>query len=384
MSNNISKKSNHKVIIAFFIFFVSFFLGWLNNWGFQGEVSDSLYIEEKINIQIARTQWEKKIEEIGAENAYFSFINKYKNLTPNIQHPLAHVFGELLYKKKGLSGVSVCDQSFAFGCYHEFLGQAIREHGFSVIDILNLECTTYPKDQMSRCQHGTGHGILAYSGYEYENLVFSLKLCDTLRVHNSINGCYGGIFMEYNMKRLLDAPPRSFDNILGPHEPCTRLPEMYQEECYFWLPQWWFSVFFDVSNQTSSKISIFTQLGKFCLEVENSNTQTQCFRGIGKEALRVAAWEVSHVREICKKMPSPNGELKCLASAAGRLRIDPQYKDIAYKLCQVSDPEDGLHCLEISKISYFSGSQPEDVKEYFSRIEKLITFLLPINEYLSL
>lgn len=76
-----------------------------------------------------QTAFKSLIDAAGPQKAYDEFKAVYQNDPFEIQHNAAHVMGRALYEKAGLDGFSICDATFAFGCYHAFLGLAIHEKG---------------------------------------------------------------------------------------------------------------------------------------------------------------------------------------------------------------------------------------------------------------
>src|SRR3989304_7210773 len=154
-------------------------------------------------------KWAQEIAQFGAEQAYSNFKKTYQDTNPASQHAAAHIFGQVLYVNVGLSGATICDESFAFGCFHSFLANAIQAEGMGVIKNLNEQCIAKLKSQALGCQHGIGHGILASTGYEFANLANALEICDSLPANDPIGGCLGGVFMEYNLQTTLGVKGRT-------------------------------------------------------------------------------------------------------------------------------------------------------------------------------
>jgi len=80
-----------------------------------------------------------KLEKVFAQHqdaseAYAEFLNIYKEYSDSAKdsfkiHSISHWVGAQLYYQEGMSGVAICDFSFAGGCYHGFFGQAIHNEG---------------------------------------------------------------------------------------------------------------------------------------------------------------------------------------------------------------------------------------------------------------
>ena len=80
------------------------------------------------NISEATSYWKTRAATIGAAPAYLEFKNAYAR-TPPIAHALAHLFGHLIYEQLGDAGISVCDSSFGYGCFHQFTTDAALHGG---------------------------------------------------------------------------------------------------------------------------------------------------------------------------------------------------------------------------------------------------------------
>lgn len=290
--------------------------------------------------------WSERISKEGEKKAYQEFKKKVKDLGPGEQHSQSHIFGEALYRTKGINGVSICDNSFAFGCYHSFLGTAIYLEGVEVVPILNQKCIENLKDQSLGCQHGIGHGIMADSGYQYHNLTESLKVCDKLPVNDPIGGCIGGVFMEYNFQTLLaqDGRTRVLDHN-SPLFPCQNLEDKFRTACYFWQSQWWGNVF------SGTSLDKYQQIGKLCYGLVNPNQKQQCYIGSGNALGQFINWKADEAIKLCHEMPSQDGEIYCRAGAAGAFSAEPTAKDKTARLCQGFGSEIERNCIRLAKIS---------------------------------
>src|SRR6185436_4304211 len=150
-------------------------------------------------------KYTQSIKDLGPAKAYEIFKQDVTKITsPGSQHLLAHVMGTELYTELGLEGLSVCDDSFAFGCYHSFLGTAINQEGLGILNTVDQICNEKKSDAKSGCQHGIGHGIIGYLGYDQAQLLEALKYCEQLTYFGPLAGCGSGVFMEYNLKTMAD------------------------------------------------------------------------------------------------------------------------------------------------------------------------------------
>lgn len=298
-------------------------------------------------------EWIDRIEKVGAATAYHDFLIAYATATTEVQHTNAHLFGNVLYQADGIDGIKVCDSQFEAGCYHEFLGRAIQDDGTEIVVRLNEKCLETAEPDW--CQHGIGHGVVGYVGYEYDSLVNALEICDTLRVQSRIGGCFGGVFMEYNSKLLANANGgvgggvRQFDETTGFNFPCDRIETPFRDACYFRQPQWWMTSIF--SNQWGDKIgrlNMFKKMGELCGKVEEGTQQDYCFKGIGLYGVSVVSGNIEEMILVCKSMPS-NRDIECRAMAVNSPYFNLLPQETPQSMCDGLSSIDHRRCLEISK-----------------------------------
>lgn len=278
-----------------------------------------------------RERWSRRIDEVGGQQAYEDFKQRYQLSDHKKQHVMIHLFGILLYEKIGDDGIGLCDQAFDFGCYHGFLGQAIsekKEPGFSSLKKFEDECKKRWGRAWLGCQHGIGHGILASLGEK--NLVEALTLCEPpILEWLPFGGCPYGVFMEYNLRTMhnsstLDFTYRPLDKS-GPYAPCSWIPERFLESCYFAQPHWWERVFH----------GDYLKIGNLCNKIEEELLQVACFRGTGSYTAVNVKHSPREVIALCRKMPASDAVMFCLEGAALVLYMLPQWdeENIAKSLC---------------------------------------------------
>ena len=105
---------------------------------------------------------EQRLQSEDAAEVYADILSTYKNSAPRNQHGIAHIFGEVLYKSRGLSGITVCDGSFAFGCFHGLMVNALPKEGLGSVQQLDQMCNQKFGEYNLGCQHGLGHGIAEF------------------------------------------------------------------------------------------------------------------------------------------------------------------------------------------------------------------------------
>jgi hypothetical protein len=263
--------------------------------------------------------WKERIDAIGPARAYTEFADDVAPLSANERHENAHTFGAALYESKGVSGLTTCDSRFSYGCFHEFLGRAIAALGLGVVNSLNQDCVDALGPRSLSCQHGIGHGIEAALGYDEAALQHSLDTCHSLPYTDPIGGCYGGVFMEYNMQTMLGdqavtRPQRPGD----PLYPCDILASTYRPACAFWSPQWWI----DLQHQSGSDHFDIAAVGALCDSLHELTLVRACYEGLGTIVPGEAAFDAAQTRTLCEaSSDDPVRQLYCKSYAANSLAV---------------------------------------------------------------
>jgi hypothetical protein len=263
--------------------------------------------------------WQNRIVTKGGKRAYKEFSDiVYKKVTRvGSQHTSAHVFGGALYAVEGIGGIAACGSDFSYGCFHEFIGRAVNELGIDTVESLNETCLEVLGSEAPFCQHGVGHGIQSFFGYEREDLDRALEVCDGLQLNDPIGGCAGGIYMEYNFQTMLadDAKVRKSNNLFTP---CSELPDRYRLACSFWQPQWWWKYLYD--NESASEY--LTQMGLYCNQMTPNKQKLieACFSGIGNIAAARGDFKPTEIKRMCSAS-SNNNRLSSLCHAFAANRI---------------------------------------------------------------
>ena len=287
-------------------------------------------------------KWSYRIDEVGPEQAYEDFKGEYTSQHFSIQHAAAHIIGELLYIKEGIAGIVICDSSFSFGCYHSFFALALGEGGAGIVEDLDRGCIEKNTRGGLGCQHGIGHGLMAYMGPE--RIADALEACATLAWKEPLLGCQSGVFMEYNfptnfgllnlsvtLRRELDAA--------NPYEPCPDLAEKFRQACYYGFARWW-GVVFD-----------HKEMGSLCAVILNSKEKEACYLGIGAAAGPATQFDISETIKKCQKMPNSKGELFCRAGAAWIFFAVPEQRSLAPLLCQGLGNDLEKICIQKSRLA---------------------------------
>lgn len=279
------------------------------------------------DVQTETEYWKSRIADAGGKKAYAEFVGWIERgaVDQDQIHTLAHIFGGALYRVEGIRGLTACDARFTYGCFHEFLGEAIAEGGLSVVRDLNEECATALVESPLSCQHGIGHGLTATLGYDEDSFKQAMAVCRELPYNDPIGGCYGGVFMEYNLRTILsirgevaDIRPLTDGNY---YDLCEILSTDLLRPCFFWQPQWWHQLF-RVAGESDEEI-IFTRLGALCSEATADPAFSRaCFEGIGNITTPAANFDARRAAELCDLTSDhPSRRLFCRAIAANSLYV---------------------------------------------------------------
>ena len=262
-----------------------------------------LYIDNEgiVNYEAAVHYWKDEIENMGGSNAFEKLVIDLSGTHPPQAHFIAHAFGEALYSTEGIHGFSSCKKNFAYGCYHQFIAMAIAEYGIDIVHTINETCLNSADTSYGSCTHGIGHGVLAFSGYQYENLIETLSVCRLLDTPKK-SRCAIGAFMEYNQRTLAavdtsrDATARALTQE-SKYEPCESVPSYFKKECAEELPNWWISTL----NPGMMHDGPYKQAGTFCEHFSSDEELQGCFYGIGVVIARTYSTP-SKISTLCQNV----------------------------------------------------------------------------------
>lgn len=277
-----------------------------------------------VNLSRNKEKWSSYIDKYGAKIAYKMVKKEYLSKVDS-SHTELHMFGELLYKKNGLDGISICDSSFAYACFHGFFIAAVADRGIPVITELDKACKRVASGDVD-CQHGIGHGILEYVGYK--NLVKALPLCDAVESIPARSGCQSGVFMGYffPVETSFDGVKilyvRKFDG-KNAYSPCTEIERRFTSICYISSVIYWRSLFG----------KDYVKIGRLCEGILDVNNKKSCYVGVGNFLPRDYPNDLKEIKNECDKMPTYQGDLWCSAGAVWEIKVNPIYRSKANELC---------------------------------------------------
>ncbi len=281
-------------LIAFLVFFMTLYL-----------VVHYVYTKttQKTAFQIPRTAeaiqkerifLDEQIQTLGPDAAYQNLLILTTSSTEFDKHLMGHIFGHELYMQKGLGGFPACDKQLGGGCLHEFVGVAIQREGLSIVSTLNQNCLAHFGEKESvACQHGLGHGLLSFFGYEMKDLTRALASCKLLATSDPIHGCYSGALMEFDTRTMTNNVVRSA-NPKAPFELCDQLTATYKPACYFWTPaRLWQSLY-----NAEKTAEAFAGVGAYCEKAPALYTD-YCFQGLGNFIPVNASFDKQKAQQLC-------------------------------------------------------------------------------------
>lgn len=285
-----------------------------SNWEIRGKVLK----REDIGVMIDKN---------GADKTYANLKQIYSE-SSLYAHSTFHLFGEVLYTKFGLDGISYCDNFAGFGCYHGFFIKAVSDKGLDVAVDLDKFCVNKFGTQGLGCPHGIGHGLVEYFGLGLDKVNKALAICAKLSWQGPLFGCAGGVFMENNFPTIFDkdgvgtvTTREAHSNLL---EPCLSVPDKFKQACYYEQASWWTQLF----KGDAKKIS------GFCMSISNTDQRDSCFLGMGNSAAEVSQYDVNYVNDICSKVNDKRSEAVCRAGGAWAFFANPAQRALSESVCE--------------------------------------------------
>ena len=279
------------------------------------------------------TYWHDRIATLGGDGAYGEFARAIAPLTIDKQHMEAHIFGGALYKAEGIKGVTVCDERFSQGCFHEFMGETMSNLGIGVLSQLVDACSQEIAPRSYFCTHGIGHGLIALFGYNEPALNKALAECDKMESKDPVNGCYTGVFMEYNLHIVQNGGGTSPNTLTDANklEPCQKLTGTSQWICYYTrFPLWWYQV---LKNQGLTGIDLLKKGRSMCDEITTKDFRELCYKGIGHYLPVLSDFTPQNILSLCEEtFPEDTYQLFCRAEAANFL-LTENLPDKALAVC---------------------------------------------------
>jgi len=276
-------------------------------------------------------QIEKMTNSIGLVDTWEYIKGAYTNdsgaALGEHSHDLAHYLGGLIFQSEGIKGLSICDTTFAFGCYHGFTERAFTE-SLDEIPTVAKACEDLGEvgsGPWASCIHGIGHGVATY--YDSVELVDALTSCDTLAAGN--NYCHDGVFMEFSF-----TAPQNFYKEDQALYPCDTLDDKYKEGCGRNQP-----------NVMISRLNMsFDQAIDECLKTTDERLKVPCIDAIGLSIGSGSNGNHTVIIGRCGLIKEREFYVQCVSAAAGELVFQnyPGWQQEAPAACN-SLGEESMH-----------------------------------------
>lgn len=277
--------------------------------------------------------WLSQVENGGPLRAYRDFKSAYADVSVGTAHLAAHVMGDVLYAALGSEGITVCDPTFGFGCFHGFFVSALSSEGESIVSELDDACVERFGELGTGCQHGIGHGILEYVGHD--NIRDALALCGETTQVVPVLGCTSGVFMEYNSPMLIEEAGALFEPLpVDPQQPygvCRDVRAQYRDSCYLELGGWWHAA------QTPS----YAEMDTWCGAIANRDHRTFCYLGVGNVVAPSHNYNEDASRTICSRFKEVEARALCFSGVAWAFYANPERRAQSEQICQELEPVEG-------------------------------------------
>jgi hypothetical protein len=282
------------------------------------------------------------INKVGPDEAWRYFKEQNKKQPLLDQHANSHIFGDVLYKTTGISGITVCDDTFGFGCFHQFFLSAIADKGVEVVPEIDQACIEKFTPGGQGCQHGVGHGLVEYLG---RDIVAALNICAGMSWQKPLFGCQSGVFMEYNFPSFVDeAGNRPVTRKFYPEKPyefCNGIPERFKPACYYYEAEWWLKGGLNFTN---------TEIGNLCAEIRTDNFRKMCFAGLGYSSVDLFGFNLGKAIAVCSDMPNNEYVMFCRSGIHWGFEDNRIYPLEVERSCRDMAPELTEACRENGKL----------------------------------
>lgn len=247
-------------------------------------------------------------------------------------HGLAHLAGNALYEKKGVSGITICDNNFSFGCFHGVTEKMMLIEGLSALTKIEENCSQiFGKEKEineASCIHGTGHGILVWEGLRLDK---ALKDCDVLRNANRTY-CYDGIFMEYSQTAIKENL-----KINTPLKDCEKLDAIYHQSCG--------------RNVISMMLRLqqvnINNISQECSDLQSSKLKEGCLSSLGFWVAQMVQGKFDEIKTKCQELATEDARISCIFNAATEVKFQryQNWEKVSFDLCQTLKMPYGADCI---------------------------------------
>ena len=344
--------------------------------------------KNQLSFDDLKTYFTNISEKKGAKYAYE--VLKIAPVAPNTDmHLLAHVVGDILYTQLGAEGIQVCTQDFRNACSHSIVVGLFTDKGEGALNEIKDACKKAPGGlgAYTMCYHGLGHGILAYTGYDFPK---TINLCQKTTTKESEGSeypeCVSGAVMEIisgggHDKELWAKQRPKYLKVGDPFYICSPplMPQEAKGRCLDYLtPHLWEAVGGDINNPKNED---FQKAFKLCHLITEEDFRNICFGGFGKEFVGLAQsrdirsvdqmneGRLKQIIDWCNLAEEKAGTRSCLSHALSSIFWGGENDyHASIRFCSViADSENSSACFLnlIEQVSYYV--KDAKVKESFCK-----------------
>jgi hypothetical protein len=276
------------------------------------------------------------------KGAVYAFtVLKVAPIPPNTDmHLLGHVVGDILYKQKGMEGITACTNDFRNACSHSIVVGYYLKYGESGLPQIADTCRKAPggSGAYTMCFHGLGHGVLAALDYDLPKTISLCQKNGTPQYgFREAPECVGGAIMEiisggFHNKTLWEQASKRYLKTDDALYPCNSdmVPVGSKAMCYEYLTPHLVHVAGGDLNESPTE-EVLTKAFSYCKQIENEHNRADCFAGFGKEFIVLAAArdirdfnsltdaEIDKAHTLCRLAHDEAGEQFCVTHAVDSL-----------------------------------------------------------------
>lgn len=284
-------------------------------------------------------------------------------------HLLAHSIGDVLYRQEGINGMRYCTDNFRNACSHSLVINLFYEKGEAGLADISEACKKAPGEGgYSMCYHGLGHGVFAYSGYDFPKTTELCKKTATENAGDEYKECMGGALMEQVNGGDHDKASWQKQRLINFHQdqplyPCMSDlfsdPESRQICLVYLTPYLW-----ELAGRNSENVSdeVIIRSFEYCNDISLNDPKNRdaCFGGFGKEFLSMAKGkdirnidkltddEMKRIYRWCSLTPHKDGQKSCILYAQGSMFWSgANDKKLVEHFCSLAPQEEAkMDCFE--------------------------------------
>lgn len=295
------------------------------------KLSDSLSSSEYTEL---KKEFKQIINEKNPTEA-IEMLQEKIDIDPKIErscHGLAHEIGRYAFAKYGFTEALIYqDDICGTGYIH-----GIIEAYFVKVDnpkeaVLSACSTGTLHEQIGKCRHGVGHGLMFYSK---NDVTASLKNCDLFTDAPGRIQCAEGVFMEnfnsderFHTSKYLDTK--------NPFYPCDRQTNFYKDPCYFYAPDYYLHLH---PNNYNNAI-------KWCDSAE-PDFILKCDMGVGSRTMKYNMGSPEFAEKVCMLANTRTKQTFCIDGMVSYFLVHYNSLSRGRKLCPILEESNQATCYQ--------------------------------------